>query len=96
MIYCTTDFVQIAVSNLARGIYQQTVADGHARISGSDLKTKWGSRYARSRASLVERILEFGFMTCDYYVDGKKFLIVGTTQDEINEITDDELLFAWR
>jgi len=48
-----------AVSECARGDYQAGLLNGSETWSGSSLKgeaSKWGARYAESRANLLERV----------------------------------------
>lgn len=58
----TTDVLSLALS-LCRGRYQRAYVRGDQRCSGSDLRgkaAKWGAAYARSRASIENRLTAAG------------------------------------
>lgn len=96
MIYFANDLVRSLAVECARGSYQLSLVFGQARWSGSDVQNEWGARYAESRKNLHMRLVARGMHTDEVYVDGKVFLVVGATIDEVNELDGDDLLRAWR
>lgn len=96
MIYCTNNLVYDLAMECARGSYQRSLVEGASRWSGSDINNQWGARYAESRKKLHMRLVARGMHTDEVYVDGKVFLVVGATLDEVNDVDADALLRAWR
>lgn len=57
--------VRDEVMKLARGAYQRELLRGHHAWSGSTLtgeQKKWATKYADSRRTLMDRLLESGFV----------------------------------
>lgn len=96
MICCTNELVEKLATECARGSYQRSLVEGYARWSGSDVNNEWGARYAESRKNLHVRLVARGMHTDEVYVDGKVFLVVGATIEEVNEVTPGDLLTIWR
>lgn len=96
MIYCTNELVEKLATECSRGSYQLSLVFGQARWSGSDVQNEWGARYAESRKNLHMRLVARGMHTDEVYVDGKVFLVVGATIDDVNGVDADDLLRAWR
>lgn len=95
MIYPTSEYVKTQCLKLCRGEYQRNIIEGYHRWSGSDIKNKWGANYYRSRAALRDRIEEYGLSTLDVEITGRVFLVVGTSMDECESVTDISLDEYW-
>lgn len=95
MIYCTSEFVRRACERQARGIYQRDLVNGFRRISGSDITNKWRARYHESRQNLIARIEEVGFIVDEVELDGRLFLVVGTSEADCESVSVDDLNNAW-
>lgn len=75
-------------SGVARGSYQRDFINGHARMSGSEIK-KFGGRYKNSRISVIERIENLGFeLACVTGKNNRLYCIVGMTADEALEFAE--------
>ena len=95
MIYCTSLFVEILARKQAQGTYQDRLAAGLQRISGSDIENRWGARYKKSRENLIGRIVATGLTVDEQTVGNRSFLVVGVSQDDCEAVTADELIARW-
>lgn len=95
MLYPTSEYVKNQCLKQCQGSYQRDLVDGFYRWSGSDIQNKWGARYMESRCALWRRLEEDGLITIETMVAGKCYLIVGTSLDECETVTQQELLDYW-
>ena len=95
MIYCTSILVEWIVREQAQGTYQDRLATGLQRISGSDIKNRWGARYYKSRQNFIERIVEYGLTVDEQTVGNRCFLVVGVSQDDCDAVTTEDLESCW-
>ena len=95
MLYPTSEYVKKQCFEQCQGSYQRDLVDGFHRWSGSDIQNKWGARYMESRHSLRRRIEDSGLTAIEATVAGRSYLIVGTSLDECETVTQQELLDYW-
>lgn len=95
MLYPTSEYVKNQCLKQCQGRYQRDLVDGFYRWSGSGIQNKWGNRYAESRRALRSRIEESGLTAIGTIVGGKCYLVVGTSLDDCEAVTEEELLDYW-